>query len=571
MMRALHPMASIRNRLIYILTLVPLAVMMLFATIMYSNTFQIIDKQIYENFQLALETRAADFENMIKTAYKITVELTFYGSAVTEQLDSMLISRDVAERARLHGYIERTLTAHAFSSPEIGMIALIDSAGNTVLVSTDIISTAEFEMVFSPLTSWRRATIYRPHRSMSRFHSRNIIAMSRTFQTKLHDRCFTVYIESSNRYLDQLLDPAYRIGDVTLYMNKALLDSEGMILHSSDANLLPVGEIFQDIIEAGRLGSYHPLLIECDGWGLAGIVSDNYYHGIYAPLVLQTSLTIIACLGFLLLLAISIWRLVYSPIHAFAAEIRSMKPASLYVPRADAAEINEFRAQFNQMRSDIWRLVAQTEAEAQKNATLENELLLSRINPHFLHNTLDNIKWLARKNGQNEVAEMLATLNGLIYYNLGKQSFTTLKDELTAVDNYLFLQKRIRPLEYRKVVEVSEDALDMPAPFYILQPLVENSLRHAYREGLVLTVVLTEVNQWLYIKIRDNGAGMNEATLAHLRAMAHAMQPDSTGIGLNYVFRALRLMYGKSVRIEIESELGVGSIFTIAIERSVNA
>ena len=562
-----NALSSIRNRLLVILTLVPLLVMLLFFAITSSNMTQIVNKRIYDSFFLALEMRANELRDMLDTAYELTVDICYDGSPVADQLDEILTGRDAVSQAKMQSYIEKTFNTYIHSSPGIGLIALIDLDNNEALITSERLTRADLDDVLTPLTTLRRATVYAPHESLSRFRNNVVISLCRPFTTILKERRFAVYIESSTHFMEELLDPLYAVDDEAFHMDKALLNGEGVILCSSDEDLLPCGASFQALSKGGALADSRTLYAENSGWTLAGAVNESYYHVIYFPLYLQAALLLTACLALFILLALLIWRLVYSPIREFAQEIRAMKPASLYTPRGGSAELNEFRAQFNQMRDDIRRLVSQTEAEARKNAALENELLLSRINPHFLHNTLDNIKWLARRDGQDDVAEMLAALNGLIYYNLGKQQLTTLRDELNAMDGYLFLQKRIRPFEYRREISVCEETLALSAPCYTLQPLVENSLRHAWRDGLILTVSVTEDARCVYIRVIDNGCGMDSETLEKLRALARSTEPQDGGIGLRYVFRALKMMYAGDVCIEIDSAPDEGTAITITIER----
>ena len=562
-----HTLSSIRNRLIAILTLVPLLVMLLFFAITSSNMTQIVNKRIYDSFFLALEMRANDLRSMLDAAYELTVDISYDGSPVADQLDEILTGRDSVSSAKMQGYIEKTFNTYIHSSPSIGLIALIDLDNNKALISSEQLTRADLDDVLTPLTSYQRATVYTPHESLSRFKNNVVISLCRPFTTILKERHFAVYIESSTHFMEDLLDPLYTVNDEAFHMDKALLNSDGTILCSSDENLLPCGASYQTLSGGNTLTGYRMLYTESSGWMLAGAINESYYHSVYFPLYLQAALLLAACLALFILLALLIWRLVYSPIREFAQEINTMKPSALYTPRSNSTELNEFRAQFNQMRDDIRRLLKQTEAEAKKNAELENKLLLSRINPHFLHNTLDNIKWLARSDGQNEVAEMLTALNELIYYNLGKQQLTTLRGELNAADGYLFLQKRIRPFEYRREISVDEETLALPAPCYTLQPLVENSLRHAWHDGLILTVSITGSARHIHIRVVDNGCGMDAETLERLRAQAQSADPQDGGIGLRYVFRTLKMMYASGVHIEIDSAPGKGTAITITIEQ----
>jgi two-component system sensor histidine kinase YesM len=567
MARIFHPLSSIRNRLIVILTVVPLSVMALFFAILSKNVSQIVEKRIHDNFELKLEINSMSLIDTLNNACDLTACITFDGSNVGEQLDAALTSTNVVTRAKLLGYIQKTLYTYLHSAHDIGVIALIDTDNNQVVIATEPLARADLACTLIPLTSWRRATLYAPHRTLCYLHNNTVISMSKRFNTILPGRNYEIYIETSAHFLDKLLDPVYNSDHTSFCMDKALLSEDGTILCSSDDSLLPTGMDMEMLKQSGALKHCRILEAREKGWIMLGVVDESYYQRVYSPMYMQVLWTMTACATIFIALALLIWHLVYTPIREFASEIRNMKPNGVFLPRANTSELNEIRLQINQMYNAIRELLVKAETEAQKSARLENELLLSRINPHFLHNTLDNIKWLARQNNQQEVADMLATLNKLIYYNLGKQRITTLKDELGAMDGYLFLQNRIRPFTYNREINLSEDALSTHVPCYMLQPLVENSIRHARCEKLVLTVSITENDKHLYIRVSDNGQGMDEETLARLQELAEAERPEDSGIGLKYVLRALRMMYGRNVQTHITSDQVHGTSVLIMIER----
>jgi two-component system LytT family sensor kinase len=182
------------------------------------------------------------------------------------------------------------------------------------------------------------------------------------------------------------------------------------------------------------------------------------------------------------------------------------------------------------------------------------EALASQINPHFLFNTLTSISSLIRS--QPETARMLIVkLSGLLRRLLkSRDHFVTLREELEAIDEYLDIEcVRFGP-NLTVTKHIDEAALDIVVPSLIVQPLVENSIRHGLA-GKVGggAIVIRSVRQpgHVLIEVSDNGVGMD----------ATAMNEDrpGRGIGLRNVNERLRVIYGASCQLRIQSAPGQGT------------
>ena len=187
------------------------------------------------------------------------------------------------------------------------------------------------------------------------------------------------------------------------------------------------------------------------------------------------------------------------------------------------------------------------------------EALASQINPHFLFNTLTSISSLIRS--QPETARMLIVkLSGLLRRLLRSQEqFVTLKEELASIDEYLDIETvRFGPT---LVVEkdISEDSLDLVMPSMLLQPLVENAIKHGVGQkigGGQITIRSHRESGHTVIEVADNGSGMDPSQLDPSR---------SGGIGLKNVDERLRVIYGENYHLKIESTRGEGTCARIEI------
>ena len=204
----------------------------------------------------------------------------------------------------------------------------------------------------------------------------------------------------------------------------------------------------------------------------------------------------------------------------------------------------------------IWNN-ARIEHRLQEQETLllaaKIEALSNQINPHFLFNTLASISSLIRT--QPDTARMLITkLSGLLRRLMrSTDHFVTLREELESIDEYLDIEVvRFGP-RLKVVKRISPDTLDVIVPSMILQPLVENSLKHGLErkigEGRI-TITTKLGDRQIMIEVHDDGLGMTEERL---------QQAFGEGIGLSNVNERLRTIYGAACQVRLKSIPGEGT------------
>ncbi len=204
----------------------------------------------------------------------------------------------------------------------------------------------------------------------------------------------------------------------------------------------------------------------------------------------------------------------------------------------------------------IWKDARnETKLETQARLLTEARLqaLTSQINPHFLFNTLNSVSSLIRVN-PDQARAVVYKLSNILRKLLRKgESFSPLRDELAFIDDYLAIEM-IRfgdKLRFEKQVEAA--TLDRLVPSMLLQPLVENSLKHGLSgkiEGGTLRVGSRLVDGRLYLTVADDGVGIAEARLATLLEQ---------GIGVSNVNERLKVLFGNDYRMTIDSRPGEGT------------
>src|ERR1700719_516051 len=194
------------------------------------------------------------------------------------------------------------------------------------------------------------------------------------------------------------------------------------------------------------------------------------------------------------------------------------------------------------------------------------DALSSQINPHFLFNTLNTVSSLIRFDPDAARGVVLKLSNILRRLLRKHETFVPLREELQFIDDYLDIEVARfgrDNLEFFK--EVDAEALDSFVPSMLLQPMIENSLKHGLDprlEGGQIQLRTTNRDGRLRIEIEENGVGVSEEKMKHMYV---------EGIGLSNVRERLRVLYGTDLRLEIDSPPGAGTVIRIDIPELVSS
>jgi len=192
------------------------------------------------------------------------------------------------------------------------------------------------------------------------------------------------------------------------------------------------------------------------------------------------------------------------------------------------------------------------------------DALTSQINPHFLFNTLNTVTALIRVDPDTARGVVLK-LSSILRRLLRKhETFVPLREELSFIDDYLDIEvARFGEDSLDIVKEIDERTLETFIPSMLLQPIVENSLKHGLApklEGGRLCLRTSSHGNRLHVEIEDNGVGISEEKMPHVYV---------EGIGLSNVRERLRVLYGADFNLDIESREGQGTTIRIDVPQLV--
>ncbi|MCM3626601.1 sensor histidine kinase [Paenibacillus glycanilyticus] len=323
------------------------------------------------------------------------------------------------------------------------------------------------------------------------------------------------------------------------------LSEEGVSHHKVDGKSLLVAHV----------GS------EVTGWTTVGVVPVSEL--MKDSLVVRNSIILIGgiCIGLAVLLSVFIAFRITSPLRMLRSLMRKVERGDLKVsfPVQQWDEVGQLGNAFNMMVSHLSELGYRLYETEIREKDAEIAALQSKINPHFLYNTLGSISMYAEVEGNREVVTMTNNLSRLLRYSLsGRKEIVTLRDELDHVQGYMTIQKMRYDDRIDFRLEVDESLYSCPVIPLMIQPIVENAINHGLDKGIGegrIQLSCYQEQGMLMVVIEDDGIGMTSEQLGHMRERLDKIHDlgGTSGNGLMNVHRRIRLHYGEQYGLQLES------------------
>ncbi len=245
-------------------------------------------------------------------------------------------------------------------------------------------------------------------------------------------------------------------------------------------------------------------------------------------------------------------------------------------------ELDEIGNSYNGMLKTIEGQLAEIREQEQALRTAELDTLIAQINPHFLYNTLDNIYMLARINKEETTMQMIQALSRYLHLCLSKGSDTvTVADELDNVRSYLEIRQIRGGDSFTYEIDCRVDAENCRVLKLILQPLVENAIKHGFDDLTEIgriRIVVSEQEGNLTFRVWNSGTSIEPEQLRRLNAlvgmpigeMQSSFPEREHGYGVVNIVTRLRLKYGDAIRFFYTSDEN-GTCVTIRVPKREDA
>jgi len=290
------------------------------------------------------------------------------------------------------------------------------------------------------------------------------------------------------------------------------------------------------------------------------------------------SISIVGVLSFIVITAISTLVLnnMSHPLKEILASIKQTRDGNLSqkVDVQGCMEVKQLSTEFNFMLDKINSLLERIVEEQKVLRKAELKALRAQINPHFLYNTLDSIKWLICSGDGKKASELATSLSTFFRLSLsGGNEEIPIRDEVEHVRHYLFIQKLRCGDNMNYILDIDAEIENFKTPKLILQPIVENALFHGLNKkegaGLIKIVAKRKDEQTIIFEVFDDGLGMSPEELDSLNQRINDPLLQSTagshGYAIRNVNQRIKLSYGDKYGIHYKSKYNVGTKVSVTI------
>ncbi|RJX38681.1 sensor histidine kinase [Paenibacillus pinisoli] len=570
---------SIRNKIFFsILAFLIIPVML---------TFYFMDKPLESVIERKIGRAAQDalflvnlniglfFEDMLKSSVEITIN-----PEMTELLknpDSM----SGYEKLRLNDEVLNRLFSSYFTNT---YVTVFDRQGNWLSTSY-IVHTLLAQYVNA---GWYGEMMERPYQLRWMFNDKEmlyadrkpIITLARTVTDLQTTRnigmiAFSVAEEDIRPYLNGLEGQAYLVNNEGIVVSSPSKDRIGKPLpaeiHYEELKGQAQGQRIMETDEGKWILNYDT--VQLNGWKIVQVVSyDTVFKEIFD--IRQANIEIIGFIFILFtIITLSISYSITRPLKLLKKRMAELEEKQFYsaIAVGGPEEISSLISTYNNMVKEIRGLLLRVKDEYEQKEEMRFQALQAQINPHFILNTLNNIKWMAYLRDNRDVGDMLSNLGGILEGSIGRKgNLIPLREEIAYIDNYIGLMKMKFHDKLAMELDIPEELMDQEVVRIMLQPIIENSLVHGI-EGIAGTGVIriqARIEHELFVlTVADNGAGIPKDRLAELqgRLSADAGEPPPERIGVKNVHDRLQLQYGEGAGLSISSSLGEGTIVTYVL------
>ncbi len=351
-----------------------------------------------------------------------------------------------------------------------------------------------------------------------------------------------------------------------LYFHPDSPQDKSFSAEETDA-LLQKAKSGEDVFTFTGQRSEYTCLVErsaASGWYIVMMVNRQELLDSTRASVSQSLLLALFIALFSFVIAYALSQYITRPIHQLADTMKMVESNRLDVAVPVDTSVTEaeiLSRGFNKMLSHIRELIGDIRREEQEKNAIEIKMLQAQINPHFLYNILNVIRWKAVMHGEETISSMLLSLIRLLEFS-GKKTgtFVTIEKELEHASSYINLIRYQYQDDFEIVYDVDPEALSCYTVKFILQPLLENALFHGIEpldeKGQILLSIRRNEDGICFV-IEDNGVGMPEDIQHNLSAFR--------GLGLVNVCERLEKHYGEQSALQIESQKGAGTRISFQI------
>lgn len=579
---------SIRYKFIFSMTII----FLLFAALVLGIWYKTLKKEAastaIRNSEHLLQVSNTIFEKQVQDIMNVAALTSVRSSNSLSTNIITILSRDDLSDSDIVNY-RRTASDYLISlcsfKSNLNGLMLSDFNGNTVTygLPTSFETMAENNWISLIRDSNKKFVFIPPHYPDKWYNTKNDMAFSvlkpvygfdnqkigfvnADISTNLFQECFdTSSTSSSSLYVINLEDGAILFQPAFNLLNTR--QSEPARSEILDRITSQSGHFFISNEENEKLlVVYHTSHLT--NWTTLNVIPEqeivsaftNPLHNIILITLLLAAL-IIACVFIITSLLTKKIRLLANAVRRIDGDCLDL-PIEIHSEDEIGALTKQFKAMLNRIRL----LLIQIKKEEESKHRAEIAALQFQMNPHFLYNSLNTIKFLSALQGADNIGKVAEALSSLMHTNMDGRSFVQINEDRDFLISYLEIQNYRYTNSYQYRIHVSQEAGLCMIPKLLVQPLVENALKHGLKEKVSDGILLVDYfidDGYLKLIVEDNGCGIEEARIQEI--LDHNQSESAGHIGIHNIRERLHMYFSSDFDMEIMSQPGVFTRFELSL------
>lgn len=332
------------------------------------------------------------------------------------------------------------------------------------------------------------------------------------------------------------------------------------------------GQGYFHYVRDGREYLINYVTLAGSGWRLVNLVPlDHITQALDKLHSTVTSLTILMAMG-ACAVCLAMYIYVNAPLNRLICKVSSVNIGGTRIADMERSGsksipvfgIVEAEREISSMVDYIECLSEQTIKQKEIEQNLRYEMLRAQINPHFLFNTLNVIKWSAMISGAGNISDMITSLGILLENTMNRrEEEVPLKEEIKVVKAWVEIKNWALKNRIELQVDIPRKLEEFRVIKFFLQPLVENAVLHGMEdvEHGIIWIRAQQYDGKVCVTVKDNGVGMEQGKLDEILGEMddNSKKRHVTGIGLTSIHELMKTRYGSDYGLYIESEMGTGT------------
>lgn len=329
-------------------------------------------------------------------------------------------------------------------------------------------------------------------------------------------------------------------------------------------------ENYNEVIDLGHEKYFINYIIDYN-WKVIGVLPVKEITKSVTEVFKGIALLFIGFLGIASIIWLLVLAKIFGPIKELTKATKAVREGDLtiQVTHKSLDEIGVLTNNFNYMVQKINRLMEEVVEENSKIKDAEYKALQAQINPHFLYNTLNSIRWMSIIQKADNIKNVVDVLGRLLRNNTSKMDqFISIEEEISNLKDYIYIQKIAYNNKFDVIYDIDQRVLTMKCLKFILQPLVENAIFHGILPkssyGTIWVSIMIKDGILVFI-VKDDGVGMSQDEINSMLSKDNDRSKKFNGIGIHSVKERILITWNQQAKFEVDSMVNEFTVIIIEI------